>query len=232
MLTENTRAIPGNNNPPSPIELVASQYDAVISEAQNWADGEPVTDEAGLTALDAVIKEFRTYKTTVGKAGKEMTDPLHKEWKAEVARVKVYTDDAQAVLDCLIQCGAPYRNKLAAEKKEAERAAWQAACDAEREAAELVAKANAGNIEDQRAAQQAQADALEASKAASTASKDKVKGFRTVTTPVIDDAKAVVNWIAINDRNAMLAFIEEYVRRNGKAGHINGTSVKTEKVPA
>jgi len=50
----------GHNNPPDPIETVLAEYDAVISEAQNWTDGEPVTDEAGMTAVDAVIKEFKS----------------------------------------------------------------------------------------------------------------------------------------------------------------------------
>lgn len=117
----------GHNNPPDPIESVIAEYDGVITEAHNWADGEPVTDEAGMIAVDAVIKEFKAYKSALTKAGKERTDPLHKAWKAEVAAVKVYTDDADMLQKALIACVAPFKAKLAAQKEAERKAAWEAA---------------------------------------------------------------------------------------------------------
>lgn len=96
-MNDMTPAPKGHNNPPDPIEEVVAEFDAVISEAQNWTDGENVTDKAGMKAVDAVLKEFKSYKTALAKAAKERTDPLHKVWKAEVAAVKVYTDDADRI---------------------------------------------------------------------------------------------------------------------------------------
>ena len=41
--------------------------------------------------------------------------------------------------------------------------------------------------------------------------------------------KEALNWIARNDRDAVTAFIEEYVRRNFKTLTIEGVKVTTEK---
>ncbi len=59
MTDTNTRAVIGGNSPPDPIEVVTAQYDDIISEAQNWSDGESVTDEAQMNAVDELIKGFK-----------------------------------------------------------------------------------------------------------------------------------------------------------------------------
>jgi hypothetical protein len=215
-MTDNTRAVIGGNSPPDPIEVVTAQYDDIISEAQNWSDGESVTDEAQMNAVDELIRGFKTYRADLTKAAKERTDPLHKAWKSEVAAVKVYTDDADLLQRTLVAAVAPFKAKLAAEKEAARKAAWQAAQDAEREANAKAAAADTANIEAQREAAQAQAAAMEARKTASAAQKDTVKGMRTVHYHDIADMRALVNWIATNDKPAMAAFAEAYAARNHK----------------
>lgn len=215
-MTDNTRAVIGGNSPPDPIEVLTAQYDDIISEAQNWSDGESVTDEAQMNAVDELIKGFKTYRADLTKAAKERTDPLHKAWKSEVAAVKIYTDDADLLQGTLVAAVAPFKAKLAAEKEAARKAAWQAAQDAEREANAKAAAADTANIEAQREAAQAQAAAMEARKTASAAQKDTVKGMRTVHYHDIADMRALVNWIATNDKPAMAAFAEAYAARNHK----------------
>jgi hypothetical protein len=215
-MTDNTRAVIGGNSPPDPIEVLTAQYDDIISEAQNWSDGESVTDEAQMNAVDELIRGFKTYRADLTKAAKERTDPLHKAWKSEVAAVKVYTDDADLLQRTLVAAVAPFKAKLAAEKEAARKAAWQAAQDAEREANAKAAAADTANIEAQREAAQAQAAAMEARKTASAAQKDTVKGMRTVHYHDIADMRALVNWIATNDKPAMAAFAEAYAARNHK----------------
>lgn len=219
----------GHNNPPDPIETVMSEYDGIITEAQNWADGEPVTDEAGMKAVDVVLKEFKTYKTALVKAGKERTDPLHKAWKAEVAAVKVYTDDADMIQSALVACVAPFKAKLAEEKKAAERAAWEAAEKARREAEAKQASLNAADIEAQRELAEAKQAAIEAEKAAKATAKEAPKGMRTVTHHEITDMRDALHWIARNDKDAVSAFVAEYVRRNYKTTNISGVRVWTTK---
>ena len=225
----NPRAVIGANNPPDPIEQVLAAYDGTIAEATNWADGEPVTDEAGMNAVDAVLKEFKTYRSELAKAGKERTDPLHKAWKAEVAAVKVYTDDADLMQKALVATVAPFKANLAAAKQEAERKAWEETNRLRREAEEAARNANAADLDAQRGLQAAKEAALEAEKAAKATAKEKPKGMRKVTRYAIDDHKAALHWIARQDKDAMTAFIEEYVRRNHKAATIDGVRVWEDK---
>jgi len=169
-----------------------------------------------MNAVDELIKRFKTYRADLTKAAKERTDPLHQAWKSEVAAVRVYTDDADLLQRTLVAAVAPFKAKLAAEKEAARKAAWQAAQDAEREANAKAAAADTANIEAQREAAQAQAAAMEARKTASAAQKDTVKGMRTVHYHDIADMRALVNWIATNDKPAMAAFAEAYAARNHK----------------
>lgn len=229
MTDQNPRAVIGANNPPDPIEAVTAQYDDTISEAQNWTDGDPVETEAQMLAVDVIIKEFKTYRSDLAKAGKERTEPLHKAWKAEVAAVKVYTDDADRIQSALVATVAPFKTKLAVEKEAARQAAWQAAREAERAAEELQRAAPTANLDAQREADAAKQDAMDAKKAASAAQKDTVKGMRTVHRYEIDDHRAALHWIAKNNRAAITSFIEAYVDKNHKAAPIDGVRAWTEK---
>lgn len=228
-MNDMTPAPAGHNNPPDPIELVITEYDGEITEAQNWADGEPVTDEASMKAVDAVLNGFKSYKSALVKAGKERTDPFHKAWKAEVAAVKVYTDDADLMQKALVDIVAPFKAKLAAEAAEAERKAWEETNRLRREAEAKEAQARAGDIEAQREANEAKQAAINAEKEAKKAVTDAPKGMRKVTRHEITDHKKALHWIAKNDRDAMTFFIDEYVRKNHKAKQIEGVRVWEEK---
>ena len=219
----------GHNNPPDPIVSVITEFDGIISEAQNWADGEPVKTEAAMLSVDEIIKGFKKYRTALNKAGKEKTEPFHRAWKAQVAAVKVYTDDADLMQSALVALVAPFKAKLAEKKKAAERAAWQAAEDASKDAKAKAAAANAADIEAQREAQAAKQAAMDAQRLAQVQSKDKIKGMRTVTHHEITDMRATVNWIAANDKKAMADFATEYARRNHKQSQIAGVRVWNEK---
>ena len=206
----------GHNNPPSPIEAVQSAHDDVISEAQNWADGSPVETEAQMLAVDAVLKALKGYRTALTAAAKEQTDPLHKAWKAEVAAVKIHTDDADRLQSALVAVVAPIKKRLADEKAEAERLAQQAAWEATRKAQEAARAANAADIEAQRAVAAAQAEAEAAQAKANAARKDTVKGMRTVTRYEVTDHRALLHWIAANRRDDLTAFLDEWARKNHK----------------
>lgn len=221
-----------HNNPPSPIEAVQTQYDDVICEMQNWADGEPVQTEAQMLVVDKVLREFKTYRTALTAAAKEITDPLHKAWKAAVADVKVHTDDADRIQGAVVAALSPIKKRLADEKAEAERQAQQAAWEATRKAQEAARVANAADIEAQRAvaAAQAEAEALQAK--ANAARKDTVKGMRTVTSYEVTDYKALLHWIARNRRDDITAFIDEWARKNHKDNRdADGLTVTETKEP-
>ena len=215
-MTSNARAVIGNNAPPSPIETCIAEYDDIISEAANWCDGEPVTTEAQMNAIDKVLKAFKTYRSALDKAAKEQTAPLHTVWKDEIAAVKVYTDDADRLQAALVACVGPFKTKLAADKAEADRKAQAAAWEATRAARDAAAKANAGDIEQARAAAAAIAEAEALQRAANASAKDKVPGMRTITHHEVTDHKALLNWIARNRRDDLTAFIDAWAKANHK----------------
>jgi hypothetical protein len=219
----------GHNNPPDPIDEALAPYGDAISEAENWLDGTPVENEDQMNAVDAVIKEIRAAKTGLAKAKKSATAPLHDAWKAEIARWKPTEDDIERRLKGLAAVVDPFKRKLAAEKEAAKRKAYEEAREKERAAEEAARKANAADYEAATEAARLQSEAIEAKKAASAANKDTVKGLRTVTKYAIEDHRAALHWIAANDRDAVTAFIEEYVLRNHKVAQIAGVKVWTEK---
>ncbi|WP_343502107.1 hypothetical protein [Alloyangia pacifica] len=222
----------GHNNPPAeidPIDAAIEPYGDAIAEAENWLDGKKVDTEDQMKAVDAVLKEIRTYATELGKAEKEAVGPLHKAWQGEKARWKPTLDDAERMKKGLASLVSDFKVKLAEEKARAERAERAEAERKRREAEEAARHADAGDIEAQREAAQKIEDAKAAQKTASAAAKDKPKGLRTVTRYALDDHRAALHDIAQNDRAAMTAFIEDYVRRNHRDRTIAGVRVWTEK---
>lgn len=219
----------GHNNPPDPIDEALAPYGDAISEAENWLDGTPVETEDQMNAVDAIIKDIRAAKGDLAKAKKSATAPLHDIWKAEIARWKPTEDDIERRLKGLAAVVDPFKRKLAEEKEAAKRKAYEEARAKERAAEEAARKADASDYEAATEAARLQSEAIEAKKAASAANKDTVKGLRTVTKYEIEDYRAALHWIASTDRDAITAFIDEYVRRNHKTAKIAGVRVCQDK---
>lgn len=225
----NKPAAIGHNNPPDPIDVALEPFDAVLIEAENWMDGATVENEAQLKATDVLLKELKAARKAVDTARDEVTKPLHEAWKAEIARWKPTQDDLDRQVKCLVAAQAPYKEKLEAEKAEAARKAREEAERIAEEARKAHQAANAASIEEQRKADELMKAAEDAAKLASRAAKDTVKGMRSVQVYEIESHKSALNWIALNDRNALTVFIEEYVRKNFKLRPIDGVKVETRK---
>ncbi|MBO9441407.1 hypothetical protein J7363_04835 [Phaeobacter italicus] len=180
-----------------------------------------------MKAVDAIAKQIKAAKKDVTAAQKSESAPLHDAWKAALARYKPTIDDLDRMAKGLASLVDGFKRKLAEEKRATERAAWEAAEKARKEAEAKAAAADTANIEEQREAEEARRAAQEAEKAAQAARKDinSVKGLRAVTRYEITDHRAALHDIAKNDRGAMTTFIEDYVRRNHKARAINGVKV-------
>ena len=213
-----------------PIDEALAPFGDVISEAENWLDGQKVETEAQMKAADTLLKGIKAARKAVDEARDLSTKPLHDAWKGEVARWKPTQDDLDRLAKGLVALLDDFKRKLAAEKAEAARKAEAEAWEKTRAAQEAARLADAGNIEEARAAAAAMEEAEAAQKAAMAASKDTVKGLRTVTLYEITDHKALLNWIAKNDRDAITAFIEEYARKEHKViANADGLRVWTEK---
>ena len=228
-MNDMTPAAIGHNNAPDPIDEALAPYADAIIEAENWLDGTVVETEEQMKAVDVLIKDIRKAKTDLAKAKKSATAPLYDAWKAEGERWKPTEEDVERRLKGLAAVVDPFKRKLAEEKEAAKRAAYAEAKRKEDEARAAAAKADAANYEAQAEADRMQREAIDAKKAAAAANKHTVKGLRTVTKYAIDDHKAALHWIAVQDRDAMTAFIEEYVRQNHKAKGIDGVRVWQDK---
>ena len=226
----NAPAAIGHNFPPDPIDEALAPFGDVISESENWLDGQKVETEGQMKAADALLKGIKAARKAVDEARDLSTKPLHDAWKTEVARWKPTQDDLDRLAKGLIALLDDFKRKLAAEKeaarKEAERLAWEET----RKAQEAARMADASNIEATRAAAAAMEAAEEAQRKAAEAAKDTVKGLRTVTRYEITDHRALLNWIARNDRDAITAFIDDWARKEHKAcANADGLRVWTEK---
>lgn len=220
----------GHNNPPDPIDEAIAPFGDAITEAENWLDGSPVETEAQMQAVDAILAEIRQAGIAVEEAQKVATAPLHQAWKAEIARWKPTVEDLDRLKKGLAALVNPFKQKLAAEKEAAKRAAYEESARKEREARIALVEADAANIDAQRQAAELQAAALAAKQAASDANRDTVKGLRTVTHFEIADYSDLLRWMNKNAREELEAAAMEYVRRNHKDGVVRpGVRVWTTK---
>jgi peptidoglycan hydrolase CwlO-like protein len=169
-----------HNNPPDPIDEATAPYADAIAEAEEWLDGSKVETEGQMKEVDKLLKDIKAAKKAVGDAEESEAKPMHDAWKAAKARYKPTLDDLERMAKGLVSLVGDFKKKLAAEKAEAERIAAQAAYAARKAAEEAAKKADEGDIEAQRAAAQALADAKEAEASRRAATSDSVKGMRTV----------------------------------------------------
>lgn len=209
----NPRAVLGDNMPPDPIDEVTALFEDVRTEAENWLDGTLVQNEAQMKSVDVLIKGMKAARKAIDEARDTVTKPLHQAWLGECARWKPTQDDYDRIVKGLVALVDGFKRKLAAEKAEAERIAKAAAWEATRKAQESARLADATNIEATRAAAAAMAEAEEAQRLAQVASKDTVKGLRTYVTREITDGTACARWMWVNDRDALMGFMAERVKR-------------------
>jgi hypothetical protein len=212
----NERAVIGGNMPPDPIDEICAAYEASREEAENWLDGAPVENEAQMNAVDALRKSMREWRLSLEKGQKSATAPLHEIYKSELERWKPTIDDAKRIETCLVSALDVFKRKLAAEKREAERLAWEETDRLRKEAEAKARTADAADIDAQREAQAAKQAAQDAEKAAQAAKRDQVKGMRTVTKYEVTDHRALLHFIASNHRDDVTAFIDGWAQKNHK----------------
>lgn len=222
----------GGNLPPDPIDEATAPFADDISEvSDNWLDGDGfiIENDVQERECDALIKSIKAAYKAVVAAEKSATAPLYDKWKSGKAKWKPTIDDLDMMIKGLIKLVGPFKAKKLVDQRRAERAAWEAAKNARREAEAKAEQADAADINAKRDAKAAAEAAREAEKYAQSQSKNKVKGMRTVWKCDIFDERAALHWIARNDKPAMAEFIAEYVRRNHKDTRIDGVKSWPEK---
>lgn len=204
-----------HNNPPDPLDEALAPHADVISEAENWLDGEgAVTTDEQLAAVDVILKGVKQAERDVTLAQKSEAMPLHDAWKAAIARYKPTLTDLDRLKAGLVALGEPHRKAKAEAQRQAERAAWEAAQKAKAEAEAKAAAAATTSIDAQREAEAAKQAAIDAEKAAQAAKRNRVTGLRKVTRYEITDHRALLNWIATHHRDDLTQFIEDWAQKN------------------
>lgn len=220
-----------HNSPPDPLDEAIATDPEALELAEGMLTGSPVENEAQMRATDDLAKRLKAVKKAVEAAEESEAKPIYDEWKATKARFKPTLDDLDRMIKGCASMVSDFKRKLAAEKAEAERRAREEAAAKARAAHEAAQRAADSDIDAQRDAAMAQAEAEAAQKAAQQASRaNDVKGLRTVTRFEITDHRALLNWIAVNRREDLTAFIEEWARRNHKDNQAaDGLRVWNEK---
>ena len=230
-MTDNPRAVMGGNNPPEPIDVAKEELRPVREEIELWTDGTFVEDEGQLDHTNQLIKDLSAAEKAVIKYREAVVKPLHDAWKAAVAQWKPIIDDMDRLNKCLLAAQAPFKKKLADEIEAKRKAAWEEARRLEREAEAAQAKVSPTDIDAVREAEAAKQAAQEAKNAASKAQREKVTGFKTVHHTEIEDMQAALNWIAKNDKPALITFVEQYVAKSPRDVSINGVKRWETKEP-
>ena len=215
----------GHNNPPDPLEVIQSAHDGLFLEVNNWADGTPVASEDQMKAVDGLIRAVKDVEAEAKAAKEEEYRPHKASCDAVVERWKPFLADLERQRKCLTAAVDGFKRKLA-EEREAERRAKEAAArEAMRAAEAAIRSADEANLEAQREAEAAMAAAREAQAAAKSV--EAVKGLRTFTVREITDGTACARWIWVNDREALMGFLGDYVKRC--AALPDGVVERTEK---
>lgn len=214
----------GHNAPPDPIDAICAAYEAARLEAENWLDGSAVENEGQMKAVDAIRSQARDWRLALERGQKSESAPIYDAYKAALERWNPTIEDAKRIEAGLVAVVDGFKRKLAAEKAEAERKAREEARSKAAEAERLAREADAADIEASRAAAAAAQEAQRAIEAARAASNDKVKGLRKVWKHEVTDHKALLHWIARNDRDAVTRFVEDYARVHFKQGPMDGVN--------
>ncbi|MBZ9943464.1 hypothetical protein LB533_20470 [Mesorhizobium sp. BR1-1-13] len=233
----NPAAVIGHNHPVDPIDSALSHIQDLYDEALNFADGEPIADEAmhdTVTALRDAIHE-------AGKAADALRVEAKKPLDEQIAAIqdrfnpfiqpkKGKVDQAKASLGELL---AAWR-KAEADKKAAIAAAAREEAERAAKAAQDAMRASAGNLA---AREEAEALLTEAKQAEKQAKRDDKAatvglGLRTVWRCTMVDEAASLDWAygrAPEQFKAMVQGMAEGVVRAGMRS-VPGFKVWEEKV--
>ena len=181
-------------------------------------------------AVEDLLEKVKAAEKTIGAARDADTKPKHETWKAAVGLWKEPLDARGREKTALAALLTPYKNAKAAALAEEQRRLQEEANRKRREAEDLAAKAIAGDLASQEAAVAAKVEFQETRKVASAAKKVKVTGLHTVWHCNVEDHHALLNWVAKNDRAAMLDFLNEYAAKNHRTAPLAGVKSWSEKV--
>jgi hypothetical protein len=231
----------GHNLPPAtPFDLIKTEIEDLFMEATNFADGEPIADQATHDAIERLydglhaagakadalrIAEKEPFDTAIAEIQAKFA-PLIADNKSTKGKVTLGKQELAKLL-------TPWRTKVAADKKaEADRIA--AAAIAAKAAADLAIQQSSGNLAAREDAEEqlAEAKKLEKTAARTWKAASTGTGLRTVWKAVLEDEEAAMEWTWVRAKEEVLAVAQrnadEQVR--GGARQVPGFRVVESKV--
>lgn len=208
----NERAVIGGNNPPvDPMEAIQEQYDNTFLMVANWLDGSPVETEAQMIEVDSLLASIKDAEKDAAAAKEAEYRPHKAAGDKVIARWKPFITDLDRQRKGLTAAVDTFKRKRAAELAEEKRIKEAEARQKMREAEEAAKLAAENDLDAQREA----AAKMEAAQGAQRDAKavQSVKGLRTYTVTEIVDGKTLINWIAQNDKEALMDFMRDYATK-------------------
>lgn len=224
----------GDNNPPvetpSEIDLIIEPFGMYLDEADNWLDGDDdaVKTEDQMKAVDDLNKQVKKAAKAIDDERKARVKPFNDQVSEINAAYNARKEKLKLKSDGLVKLVGGYK-KVLLEKQQAERAAKAAEADRLAKEAAKAAQASDTDIRAKEAALEAEKAARSAQKEAKKADKAKVGGLRTVTKFEITDYKKTIHDIAVNDKEAIKKFCDDYARLNHRNRAIAGVEVWQEQ---
>lgn len=215
------------------LQILLSDLEDLNDELQVWQDGTNVEDDMALAVVEHLTSEIKSFEKRA-KAAKEVEFRPHKiAADGVVARWSEILKTLAGHRAGLLAIVTNFKNQKAREQKERERAAWQAAFEAERIAKAAAAEVDMKNAAERQAADDAALQASQAREAVQEVKAEAVKGLRTKKTVHIDDVDLFFGWMMTFRKEKIDAFLSDEaakaVRESGGAT-IPGVSVTVEKV--
>ncbi|NTG85840.1 hypothetical protein G6L15_06710 [Agrobacterium rhizogenes] len=230
----------GHNLPPvSKFDLIKTEIEDLFMEATNWADGEPIADQATHDAIERLydglhaagakadalrIKEKEPFDVKIAEIQARFA-PLIADNKSVKGKVTLGKQELSKLL-------TPWRTKVAAEKKvEADRIA--AAAEAARKAADEAIRASSGNLAAREEAEEQLTEAKKLEKTANRTFKAATTGtgLRTVWVVTLTDAEKALDWAYGRDPARFTTLVQQMADEAVRAGarDVPGFAVAEDK---
>lgn len=204
----------GHNNPPepTPYEAIRIHLDDLLIEAENWADGAGVENQAQADEISRLIEDLRLglqaaddARVKEGEPHKLKLDEIQTRFNTYIAPIKNKVPGKVPVaMEALKATLKPFLDKLRAEQLAREAEAQRIADDAARKAAEAARAAQATDLAARQAALVLEAEAREAQQTANRAAAERAQGrggqramglTRTYTPVLIDRKAALLHYV-------------------------------------
>lgn len=225
----------GHNNPPEetdpdPFDTLNTAIEDLFLEAQNWLDGEPISNEKqaeAVTTLKGLIADVKKSAETEQKAESR---PHYEAHKAAIARWKPMIEKADKAVRVANRALTPWLEMLQAEQKrkaDEARAAAEAAAEALRKERDEAFKSS--SIFDDDAVEERERELKEAEKAARRAMKETASintgagraSLRTHWLVSVTDARDLLMHYMRTDPDWLKSLIRERAEKEVRAGTRN-----------